>query len=868
MQARPFKPALLPALIAQLFMLPAHAADGADQAPTNDAIQVIVVDAQRATNTIARQAQEQAPNLVNLMTAAEMRKLPDVNIAESVRRIPGISLETDTGEGRFINIRGLDADLNSTTFGGLRLPPSNNASPFGGGRAVALDAIPTGLVGAITVTKSNLPEQDAEALGGTIEITPKTAPRNGKPFFEARIGSGRETLRGTNIADLSLTAGTRFGGAALVPGGVDAVAEHAFSIVVTAAYYEDKRGVDDVEPAFLDDGVHGPLAYAGWDQRWYQYHRRRHGVGVDLGYQPNARDSYYLRGFDAGYTESVLRQRLTVTPDGAPVATANGLIDGLGANGFDKTLRDEQETINNKVFMAGGKNILEHAVLDYRLGYTRGSYNKAHDYNSDFNYTPGSDATVSYNNGGPGNVPAFTVNGADYLNPANYTLVKFQNSTTDISDHEWSLAGNLKWDTRLGAYDEESFKVGAGARLRKRVVHGQPYSFDNLPALPLTAASGGSNVTFYNGHYQNGPQMTPGLLQNLYGSQQVVSAGDAENAALQYLQDKENIYAAYGQYQMRAGALGVTGGVRVEATRANYAANSKGTDANGNTLIQPDNRDRNYANWFPSVQARYELDDSTLLRAAFSSTIARPGFSQVSASLNIDPGANTVTKGNPDLKPTTAHSFDLSFERYLPNAGIASVGVFDKEISNYIAASQTTQTFPNDGLFAGFVGAAHVYSFANVGKSSVRGMELNYEQRFTTLPGWLSGLGASANYTFVDSRFEIRPGEHSTLPSTSRNTVNAAVFYEAGPWNLRLGMYTLSRNLWAIGASAAQDVYSERRTSYDFGGAYALNKHVSVYLNAKNLSNTPLKFAEGTSNRTIQREFYGPTYQAGVNLSY
>jgi len=868
MQTKPIQQALLPALISQLFLMPAYAADPATAAPSGDAIQVIVVDAQRATNANARQAQEQAPNLINLMTAAEMRKLPDVNIAESVRRIPGISLETDTGEGRFVNIRGLDADLNSTTFGGLRLPPSNNASPFGGGRAVALDAIPTGLVGAITVTKSNLPEQDAEALGGTIEITPKTTPRNGKPFLEARIGSGRESLRGTNIADLSLTAGSRFGGDGTDKNSGNAYASHPFSIVVTAAYYEDKRGIDDVEPAFLDDGVHSPLTYAGWDQRWYQYHRRRHGVGIDLGYQPDARNSYYIRGFDAGYTESVLRQRLTVTPDGAPVATASGFIDGMGANGYDKTLRDEQETINNKVFMAGGKNQLEHAVLDYRLGYTRGSYNKMHDYNSDFNYTPSGTATVSYANSGPGNVPAFTVSGADYLNPANYALVKLQNSTTDISDHEWSLAANLAWDTRIGGYDEESLKVGAGARLRKRVVNGQPYSFDNLPALPLTAASGGPGVTFYDGHYQNGPQLTPGLMQKLYGGQQVVSASDAENAALQYLQDKEDVYAAYGQYQMRSGALGVTGGVRVEATRANYAANAKGTDAAGNPVIQPENRDRNYLNWFPSVQARYELGGSTLVRAAYSSTIARPGFSQVSAALNIDPGANTVTKGNPDLKPTTANSFDLSFERYLPNAGIASIGLFDKEISNYIAASQSNQTFPNNGLFAGFVGVAHVYSFANVGKSSARGLELNYEQRFTTLPGWLGGLGASANYTFVDSRFEIRPGETSTLPSTSRNTVNAAIFYEAGPWNLRLGMYTLSRNLWAIGASAAQDVYSERRTSYDFGGSYALDKHVSLYLNAKNLSDTPLKFAEGTANRTIQREFYGATYQAGVNLTY
>ncbi len=380
------------ALISQLFVIPAFAAD--DTAPQS-ALETVVVEAQRTSNGVARKAQEEAPNLINLMTVEEMRKLPDVNIAESVRRIPGISLETDTGEGRFINIRGLDSDLNSTTFGGLRLPPSNNATPFGGGRAVALDAIPTGLVGAITVTKTNLPEQDAEALGGTIEITPKTAPLNGKPFFEGRVGSGRESLRGTGITDLSFSGGGRFGGSGPTQSKMTAYSDNPFSIVVTAAYYADKRGIDDVEPAFLDDGVHPPLAYSGWDQRWYQYNRKRHGVGIDLGYQPDARDSYYVRAFDAGYTESVLRQRLTVTPDGNPVANGNGFTDGLSVNGFDKTLRQEEEKIDNRVFVIGGKNTFDGKSLDYRLGYTKGSYDKLHDYNSDFNYTPGSRRSVS-----------------------------------------------------------------------------------------------------------------------------------------------------------------------------------------------------------------------------------------------------------------------------------------------------------------------------------------------------------------------------------------------------------------------------------------------------------------------------------------
>jgi len=183
-----------------------------------DALKEIVVLGQRTTPEIAREAQKQAPNLINLTTSEEMQKLPDVNTGEAIRRVPGISLETDTGEGRYINIRGLDADLNSTTFGGLRLPPTNNSSPSGAGRAVAFDSIPVGFVGAIKVTKSNLPEQDAEALGGTIDITPKTAPSDGHAFADLKLGTGEELLRHTWITDLAGTAGTRFGGGNY-PGG-------------------------------------------------------------------------------------------------------------------------------------------------------------------------------------------------------------------------------------------------------------------------------------------------------------------------------------------------------------------------------------------------------------------------------------------------------------------------------------------------------------------------------------------------------------------------------------------------------------------------------------------------------------------------
>ena len=159
-------------------------------------------------------------------------------------------------------------------------------------------------------------------------------------------------------------------------------------------------------------------------------------------------------------------------------------------------------------------------------------------------------------------------------------------------------------------------------------------------------------------------------------------------------------------------------------------------------------------------------------------------------------------------------------------------------------------------------------SFANAGTAYARGIELAYVQHYTTLPGVWGGLGTSANVTFVDSSFDIRPGEKSQLPLTSRGTGNIAVFYEKDGITARLGAYYVSRNLFGVGGSAATDVFQEDRTTVDFSSTYALDRHLSLYLNLKNITNAPLKYTEGQSNRPIQREFYNVTLQAGLNFNY
>lgn len=895
MKQTTFRRINLSILIAQLFPLLAFAAGAAETAGTDihpefvigqsgDAVQQIKIQGQFSPISVTREAQREALNIVNITTSVEMKKLPDVNTGEAVRRLPGVSLETDEGEGRYVNIRGLDSDLNSTTFGGVRLPPTNNASPFGGYRAVTFDSIPIGLVGAITVTKTNLPEQDAEALGGTIEITPKTAPLSGKPFLQGNIGTGREQLRGTSITDISVSGGGRFGGGTPDDSGIVSYRDRPFSFVGTLAYYADKRGFDDVEPSYLDNSAFPNDAYSNIQQRYYQLQRRRHGLGLDFGYQPDANNAYYIRAFDAGHTENYHRNMLSITPDGNPAAlgagnytdTLNGTFNpdqSPNTIPFQKQLRDEQETIRDRVLVIGGKNKFDTSVLDYRVAFTKGSYEKPYDYNSSFSYAPANGTVpntgINYSLTGQGNTPRYTIVGTaanDYVNPANYTLNKFSNSTAANSDKELSIASNLTSEINWAGYEQENIKFGESIRLRKKETNAPQYSYSNLTAVPLTNAAPGGNVTYYAGQYQNGPNINAGYLQGLFGSG-TQAAGDVIATDQQYLRAKEDVYAAYGQYDMTQGKFSAVGGVRFEATRDTYDAYGFNKDVSGNYSAPiPVNGSRNYTNFFPSIQVKYELEPRLQLRGAYSTTIARPGFNQVNPATAVDAGAGIINVGNPNLKAAYANSFDLSIEKYLNDAGIISFGIFDKEIKDYIVPVVTSQSFSNSTLYAGLTGAVKVYSYANVANSYARGLEANYEQRFNNL-GVLSGLGMGFNWTYVKSSFDIRPGESSSLPSSSKNTANATIFYEHNGVNLRLAEYYVSSDLFAIVGSGV-DVYNAARLSMDFGGTVDLNKNLALYFNAKNLLNTPHTFYEGQAHRIIQREFYGKTFQIGLNFNY
>lgn len=821
-----------------------NAPQPAEAAPASD----IVVTA-RLEKT-ARDEQKTAPNLVNILSAEAIAKYPDINTAEALSRVPGISLSTDTGEGRFISIRGLDGNLNGATLGGVVLlnsePGGTNFS--GGGRAVELDTVPIGAVDRIVVTKTGLPDHDAEGIGGSIEMTPRTAIGLSHMFVDATLAGGIETYRDTGQWREQVTIGGPVGGA-----------DSPVSFVISQFLHDDHRTFDDIEADYVDQQPTVPdKAYQDLQLRRYQYHRRRFGYSGELDYVPAPGQRWYLRATLAGYNEKVVKNRLEIDFNGTPTANsanANGYIDGAQPL---VQLSDTDESFKNLVTQAGGDNQLGNVHLEYWLAYSQATYDKPYSYVSYFQNN--NTYSVAYDNITNSNYPKYQVlSGAGFLDPTQYGLNKIKAETESDKDKEWS--GSVSVGMPLGLVAGDELKIGG--KLRYRDKYSNPYigTIKYKHATPLTIAqdeSGGAYTNFYDAGYAQLPPIGTQAVRDLFNSSGTALALDPTG----YFDDTENVAATFAQYQAKFGDLGLLAGLRYEHTATTLRGIDVITDATGNTTNSNAAVVHKYDDFFPTLQLRYQHDSRFVARATYSTGIARPGFLQTIQATQVDESAGTVVTGNPQLLPTYSHNFDLSVEYYLADAGIISLGAFDKEMRNYII------TLAYNGLYPGYSGAFNVQSFANTPNSHVRGIEGVYVNRFSKLPGMLSGLGVDANFTYESSGAHLRSGENNPLPGMFPWTWNAAGFYEKNGIKLRVAAQYESSTLFTVGSSATTDVYQSPRLTLDAGSSYDLTKQAQIYLNFKNLTNAPLRFYEGEANRPIQREFYDLTIEAGVKLKF
>src|ERR1700723_962919 len=698
----------------------------------NAAEQTVVKPSPTIDRAAAVAEKQQAPNIIEVQPLSEIIKLPDINMAEALQRLPGISLETDSGEGRFVHIRGLDSDLNGTTYGGVRLPASNPSSPSGGGRAVAFDTFPTGIIGGVELTKTSRPDMDAEALGGSINLVPRTgAEHGGAPFLDADIGTGYEPLRRTPVYHGEVSAGRSFDGGDGI-GGLFSGA-NAFSAVVSLVYHQDSRGIDDVEESYTDQQRSGvpDKVLSNLQFRRYEYHRKRYGAAANFDAKASENTSLYMRVLYSGYTEAADKHYLVLNnldSNSGCTPLPSCIQDPNNPNGFiasgaglEQDTTDSLERIQNGLGMVGGSSVFSSFKLDYHASFALGTDRVSTSYGSA--WTDPNTVPIAYDTTTDPRFPSFhTLDGTNPANPANYTLQSI--GLGDSYAHDGETAAALDATIPMGSGDNtEELKFGLSLRDRNKTNKSYSPGFTPNGTLPLTPYTYGAPQTYYNNLYDIGPAISLVSVRNLANGPLGTITDDAAADASGNSDDRENVYAGYGQYSARFGKVGVLAGVRVESTHATYGGNLYNSDADTNT---PSTERNSYTNFFPTLQGRYDFLDTLAGRLTYSTGIARPGFEQITPGASISVTNATVTVGNPALKPTLGQNVDATLEYYPGDGQIASLGLFYKQFRDYILLSQQIVSGYN---YPGLTGTiTTIQSFTN-GPAHANGIAGPYQQQ-------------------------------------------------------------------------------------------------------------------------------------------
>jgi TonB-dependent receptor len=820
--------------------------------------QEVIVRGQRERGEIeALNREETSDNIVQVLPADVITSLPNTNIADAVGRLPSVSLERDEGEGKYVQIRGTEPRLSNVTVDGVHLPSPEAV------RNVKLDAIPADLVDSVEINKTLSANQEGDAIGGSVNLVTKKA--TDQPYVSLTAMGGHTPVDGgRNLDQFGGTIGKRFG------------REKRLGIMISGSYDWNGRGYDDVEPApgttTIGNNPAVPVFF-GEDQRQYWYDRTRFGFATSTDYKMGKDAFVYMRGIFSQFKDIGQDWIYSPTPGNFTSPTT---ADNTGSMVFNHVYRNPWQQIFNVT--VGAQHTLGSNVLGYEVSGGQARYSGGFP-RAVFNGPAG--VQFGLDTSDP-NTPKFPVlNGVNIYDPTTYTLAQLQYNSRPISERDFT--GNV-WvthqyhvGTRFGAL-EMGFKVRDA---QKKQVDTELFFNFNGTADMTPFLQSYTNPHYYFGAYQAGPTTdwnkinsfflaNPGLFTsdpNLFHRR-----SDSNNFFL-----SERVYAGYIMNTITLGRFRLQGGLRFEGTQASFLGTQANFDPNGNFLF--DSRvpgEESYLDPLPSVQLQYNINGSTNIRAAYGRGIARPNFGDLPPFATLDQGGvggtTRVTTGNPSLVPTHANDFDLLVEHYLKSVGIIQVGWFYKDLSDPI---YTVQTTPTTGQFAGF----KVTQKVNGPGAHIQGVEMNWQQHFTFLPGLLNGMGVSANYSYTTSKASFPAGfgrtDQPALIRQAPNNWNFDTTYDKGPISARMGLTHNDANIFAYNFSDGApggikgpngDVYLYPHTQVDAEVIYRLPHFRDFHVIASflNLNNEVFGFYQGSEIYPIQREYYGRTYSFGM----
>lgn len=818
----------------------------------------IVVTGTRAGERKAIEEKRKADNFVDAIYANDVGKLPDQNVAEAVRRIPGLSVANDQGEGRYVIIRGINPDLVNVTLNGMTLP-----APEPEGRQVKLDDIPSALISAVVVTKSLTADQDANAIGGSVDIRTLSAfDRNKAYFADARAAYGWSKLNDGHPYEGDIQVGGLFG------------PDRQFGAVLSVNY--SKRPIES-ENFQGSTNYRVPVAANGFvvpDQyglRDYNLTRTRKGAVLNLDWRPSDTTKVYLRGTYSAFDDDETRDQFIIDNESALTnqTATTGTFRGRGS----VRVRRREEADNTRSVQGGGEFDLGPGHVTINGGYARAQ--KRDPLRSEYNFRTGGTAlTVNYDVSGtpyvfvPTNAVAQT---AYTLNSVNYDH-RLAVETLAQGRIDYSIP--LAWGS-----DGSSIKIGAKYLDRHKTNDRDYVTYGLAARRPFTLADVSylGDTSFYGSDYAFGPRIDydrgQAYLAAHPGTITLNTAGSINNSLANDYDVRERIAAAYAMATLKIEKLTLVPGIRVEQTRDRSAAKlitaKSALDSGFNSFGS-----KRYTDVFPGLNARYDATDDLVLRGAVTTSIGRPNYAQLAPFVSVDQttNPNSVARGNPDLKPYKALNFDGVLEYYLPGQGLISLGGFYKSLDNPIYAQSL---LGQSGTFAGqALTNATVSTALNIDKAKVYGVEVNLQTRFTFLPSPLDGFGVSANYTRIWGKGDgtilgaaPRTGD-IPLFLQSKHVGTAQIFYEKYGVAVRAAFSYRSAYLDTLGSTAALDQYTDANGQLDVNASYQVTPELTFFTSATNLTDAPWRRYIGTKAQLVERERYSVSFRWGAQLHF
>ena len=824
---------------------------------------VLVGDALRGQARALNQ-QKNNKNITNVISSDQVGRFPDSNIGDALKRVPGITMQNDQGEARNIIIRGLAPSLNSVTLNGDRIP-----SAEGDNRNVQMDLIPSDMISTIEVNKTLTPDMDADAIGGSVNLITRATP-NGERI-SATLAGGYGPIRDQGIYTAGFVYGNRF-------------VNNRLGIVVSGSYNNNNFGSDNIEAVWAKDEFNNTYVQ---EQaiRNYDVQRVRRSVALATDFKFDNNNTIYANAIYNWRDDRENRFALTYDDmepiyNGETITGFTGNVKRENKGGIDsnrgKSRRLEVQKVQN--YALRGEHLLNSKLdLDWSMNYAEASEKKPNERYIEFEQE---ELEMSQNLSNP-RKPFVTTTGEDL---SSFGLSELTQSTDDTSEKEFGAKVNIRIPFSVFEGQKGRLRTGLRARLKDKDRNNSFYSYEplsgdvSLADVPTVYLGGnGFNLgsqyvggNFATAKYLGGLDLNNPTLYNR-------ESDPSEFLAVNY-KAKENIYAGYVRWDQDFNdKLSMILGVRIENTHIDYTGNRVLDEEELEGTV---NNTNSYTNVLPSISFKYDVNKDFVLRAAATTALARPNYYALAPYINNIAADSEIQAGNPNLDATYSYNFDLMAENYFESIGLVSGGVFYKNLKDFIYTYSNNQYSTAD-FAADFPGQANPvpvgeeWTFVqsrNGNNVDVYGFEVAFQRQLDFLPGFLKYFGVYANYTYTDSKAKGITNEDGEerknvgLPGTAPHMFNGSLSWENSRFSARASANFASDYLDELGSDDFNDSYYDKQFFLDINASFKVTKNLSIFAEAKNLTNQPLRYYQGISSRVMQLEYYQARFNLGVKF--